>query len=107
MSKLTWSTTRRVPNRLRSPWAIRPSIGCSPALEGSRHGWSPVPLAVLGLGVEDRLDPSLAAALDHAPVLGQDNGDPASRHHVVVLPDAGVADEHDALLGIEVFRPLG
>src|SRR5262249_61602959 len=63
-------------------------------------------LRLLALGIEDRLHPLLLAALHHAPVLGQVDRDPFAGHHVVVAPDARVADEQHALLGVVVLRAL-
>src|SRR5260370_1077137 len=105
MSRLTRLTTTRLRNRLRRPWAIRPSTSASRALSGRRLGARGG--LVLGLGVEDRLDPLLLAALDEAAVLREVDRDPLAGHHVVVAPDPRVADQHHALLGVVVLGALG
>src|SRR4029077_5572840 len=104
MSRLTRLTTTRLRNRLRRPWAIRPSTDASRALSRYRlgAGGRPVP----GLGVEDRLHALLLAPLDDAAVLGEEDRDPLAGHHVVVAPHPRVADQHHPLLGVVVLGAL-
>src|SRR5439155_4059552 len=67
----------------------------------------PAPLPVLfafRARVEDGLHPFLLAPLHDRAVLGEIDRDGVAAHHIVVLPDAGVADEDDALLEVEILR---
>src|SRR5215468_9911741 len=105
MSRLTRSTTRRFRKRFRKPWAIRPSISRADGPRG--------PELDLGLGpalarlVEDALHALLLAALGHAAVLGQVDGDALARHDIRVPPHARVADQHHALLDVVVLGTVG
>src|SRR5215813_5043799 len=114
MSRLTWLTTTRLRNRFRRLCAIRPSNAVpfapgSSLASAARRPWCRLGarlLRVLALGIEDGLHTLLLAALDHAPVFREVQGDPLAGHHVVVTPDPRVPDQQHALLGVVVFGPL-
>src|SRR5713226_6518993 len=103
MSRLTWFTTTRLRKRLRSLWAIRPSM--------ARGSSARRPAARLGLGfalllilrIEDALDPAAGAAVHDVAVFRQVHGDALTGDHVVLAPDARAADQHHPLLVVVVF----
>src|SRR5207302_1219755 len=61
---------------------------------------------VVLLRIEDALDALLLAALHDRAVLRHVDGDRVAGHDVVVLPDPRVADEHHALVEVEVLGAL-
>src|SRR5687768_1578368 len=100
MSSDTLSTTFRVLNHFWRPWATSPSIASVVARR--RHGPRRLRRAAgaVVLRIEDRLHALLIAALDDGPVLRQEDRDRLAADDVVVLPDAGVADQDDALIEV-------
>src|SRR5258705_1940091 len=105
MSSETESTTLRLLNHFSRPCATRPSMSVRAHFRRASRGRLAVLLAVL-LRVEDALDPLLLAAFHDRAVLGDVDRDRVARDDVVVLPDPRVADEHDALVEVEVFGAL-
>src|SRR2546425_9338804 len=102
MSTETRSTTLRCLNHFVSSSATRPSM---PSVLARRRGLAASGrLRLLVLLVEDRLDALLLAPLHDAAILGQVDRDRITGDDVVVLPHARVADEHHALLQVEVLR---
>src|SRR3974377_1778528 len=102
MSRLTRATTRRFLKRFLKPWATRPSIS---GTYGS--GGTHLDLEFRTVLIEDGLDALLLPALDQAPVLGEEDGDPFAGDHVSVPPHPRVADQHHALLGVVVLAAAG
>src|SRR5262249_17835199 len=104
MSRLTPLTTTRLLKRFRKPWAISPSTRLSvSSAGGARRRLVRRRRLLLVLRIEDGLHALLLAALDHAAILGEIDGDALAGHHVVLLPHARIADEDHALLGVVVL----
>src|SRR5438093_5066057 len=109
MSSDTLSTTFRLLNHFTSPCATSPSIPQSrpvswrTARRACALGRASCPLA----GISDGLHAFLGPALHHRAVLREVDRDGVAAHDVVVLPDAGVAEQDHALLEVEVLGALG
>src|SRR4029453_11209822 len=107
MSRVTRFTTTRLRKRFRSPCAIKPSTSPLASPARCRPGWLALRRRLLLTArVEDRLHPLLLSALDHAPILGEEDRDALTGDHVVLLPDPCIADEHDALFPVVVLPAL-
>src|SRR5262244_3667737 len=113
MSRDTSSTTLRCLNHFSRPWATSPSIVSSREMSvlARGHGLGARRRAVgagpvLRLGGELRLHAPLLASLHHRAILGDIEVDGVAGDDVVLLPDAGIADEPGELLGLEVLGAL-